>query len=271
MKLIVLTAVAVCAAAVLFITMPGGEQDMALAQDRSVVSTPASQTGKAGVLVELFTSEGCSSCPPADRALIALSKEQPVKDAEVIALSLHVDYWNRLGWTDPFSSSQFSERQGFYSSTFKLGGQVYTPQMVVDGAAQFVGSNMAEARKAIENAAKMPKAELALEVTENKLGVRLTNIPEHKASNVFLAIAEDDLSSNVRRGENGGRTLPHAAVVRELSNIGRLDPGKRTFETKVGFDIKDGWKRSNTKLVVFAQEESTSRIIGVSQLRLASL
>lgn len=171
-------------------------------------------------------------------------------------------------WTDPFSSSKYSERQGFYSNTFKLGGEVYTPQMVVDGSAQFVGGNLDAAQKAISAAAKSPKADVEISVTENKLSVKISKVPEHTFANVFVAIAEDDLSTAAKRGENGGRTLPHASVVRELRTIGTIAANNNSFETETAFQIQPSWKKQNLKLVVFVQIEKTSRIIGVNQIRL---
>src|SRR5262249_24150999 len=113
------------------------------------------------VLVELFTSEGCSSCPPADQLLTSLAEKQPVSGAQIVTLSEHVDYWNRLGWTDPYSSAALSKRQNDYAEQFG-GDSVYTPEMVVDGASQFVGSDDYAARDAIENAIKSPKASVQL-------------------------------------------------------------------------------------------------------------
>ena len=124
------------------------------------VATPA-QARRAAVLVELFTSEGCSSCPPADDLLIQLDKEQPVPDAEIVAISEHVDYWNRLGWADPFSSAAFSERQNQYARAFGT-NQIYTPQMVVDGRTAFIGSQEGKARREIAQAAQAPKAKVGL-------------------------------------------------------------------------------------------------------------
>jgi hypothetical protein len=219
------------------------------------------------VLVELFTSEGCSSCPPADRNLIFLEK-QPQGNAEIIALSFHVDYWNRLGWSDPFSSAKYSERQGFYSYAFNLGDRVYTPQMVVDGSYQFVGGNLGEAQKAIAETAQAPKANVELAVSEGRLKVKISKFPEHSFANVFLAIAENELSTAVKRGENGGKILAHTAVVRELRAIGSVKAEDKDFETETIFQTPAAWNRKNLKLVVFIQEEEKSKIIGVNQIKL---
>ncbi len=233
------------------------------ANDSAVVPPKA----KSPVLVELFTSEGCSSCPPADKSLIYLNEKQPFAQADVITLSMHVDYWNRLGWTDKFSAAQFSERQGFYSDSFNLDG-VYTPQMVVDGRFQFVGGSLDETRKAVGEALKTLKADVELTVSENKLKVKISNLPGHSASNVFLAIAEDNLSTAVKNGENGGKTLNHASVVRELKTIGSIAANDKSFEIETAFELDASWKKPNLKLVVFAQVEKGSQIIGVNQIKL---
>ena len=235
--------------------------------DESTLPEPLPSDKKSPVLVELFTSEGCSSCPPADKALININEKQPFSDAEVITLSMHVDYWNRLGWTDKFSSAQFSERQSSYSDTFNLDG-VYTPQMVVDGTTQFVGGNLNEAKKAVTEAVKSPKADVELTVSGDKLQVKISNLPEHSAANVLVAIAEDNLSTNVQNGENGGRTLNHTSVVRELKIIGTIAANDKSFEKETAFQIQSSWKKQNLKLVVFAQTEKNNRVIGVNQIKL---
>lgn len=219
------------------------------------------------VLVELFTSEGCSSCPPADRALSFLEKEQPYNEAEIIPLAMHVDYWNRLGWTDRFSSAEYSRRQEAYAGAFKLDG-VYTPQMVVDGARQFVGSNLDEAHKAVAEAVKTPKAKVALALNGDKLKVDISEIPNHEAAEVFLAIAENNLSTEVKLGENSGATLPHTAVVRELKSIGAISENDKSFNVETAFNLQSAWKKENLKLVVFVQTEQGKRIIGVNRIKL---
>jgi len=227
----------------------------------------APSSAKSPVLVELFTSEGCSSCPPADRNLITLDDAQAVPQVEVITLAMHVDYWNRLGWTDVFSSPQYSERQGSYSEKFKLDG-VYTPQMVVDGQTQFVGGRLDAAEKAVQEAAKTLKGNVELSSLDNRLSVKISGLPDHSPANVFVAVAENDLSTAVRNGENGGRTLKHTSVVRELKMIGAVPAEKDSFVAEVPLQIRPSWKRQNLKVVVFAQVEETGKIIGVGQIKL---
>src|SRR5688500_5386821 len=124
----------------IFLTFSGCSLQTAESQNQEENKIPENENkaGKQYVLVELFTSEGCSSCPPADKVLARLESEQPVKDVEIVPLALHVDYWNYLGWRDEFSSNAFSQRQNGYAKRFKL-DSIYTPQMVVDGQKQFTG------------------------------------------------------------------------------------------------------------------------------------
>src|SRR6266404_1888689 len=190
-----------------------------------VVLPAGAVEGRTPVLVELFTSEGCSSCPPADVLLMQLGKEQPIPGAEVIILSQHVDYWNRLGWTDPFSSKEFSKRQEEYAFSLRVDGP-YTPQMVVDGRVEFNGSNARQARDAIGRAARSPKAMVTLIPSPAPEGVRMQikvdGLDAAKLSgkaDVLVAITESDLRTNVLRGENSGKHLAHAGVVRRLAPV----------------------------------------------------
>lgn len=169
------------------------------------------------VIVELFTSQGCSSCPPADALLAALDK-----DPNVVVLSEHVDYWNYLGWRDPFSSSAFSERQQRYARRFGIEGP-YTPQMVVDGRAQFVGSDGRQARSSIADAGRTAKALVV--VTREGETVRvaapaLAADGKAKSAELWVAIVRPEGKAEVPRGENAGRTLRHVAIVRSLAKAG---------------------------------------------------
>lgn len=235
---------------------------------------------RAPVIVELFTSEGCSSCPPADHVLAQLQQNQPIAGVEVIALSEHVDYWNYIGWADPFSSSAFGARQEAYANALGRDG-IYTPQMVVDGQIEFVGSNLNKAREAIAKAARAPKADVQIttgaDAGKDNHTVRLTvsveNVPQINRGDVaeaILAITEDNLSSNVSRGENTGRKLAHSAVVRELRALGRIDDATGSFAGETTVMIADGWKRDNLRAVVFVQERAHRRVLGAAVTGLAN-
>ncbi len=234
---------------------------------KTEVNKPMDTNRKTPVLVELFTSEGCSSCPPADRVLAQLEREQTNTDVEIITLALHVDYWNYLGWKDEFSSKSYSQRQSGYAERFKL-DSIYTPQMVVDGQTQFVGSNLGTAQKAISEAAKTSKTNIEFAATEDKLKVKISDLLAGENSYVWLAIAEDDLKTSVKRGENSGKTLSHVSVVREMKFLGNLASTDKNFETEVEFKLPTDWKKENVKFVAFVQGEKTKRIFAVNKYKL---
>jgi hypothetical protein len=225
------------------------------------------------VVVELFTSEGCSSCPPADQLLARMDRSQPVAGVRVIALEEHVDYWNSLGWTDPFSSSQYRFRQNDYGRKFSAEG-IYTPQMIVNGQAQFVGTDGDRAAQEIARAALQQSIVLELKATPKAsdpdlvdLSVKVTNTEPGKAhnSNVYLAVTESDLSSNVQRGENSGRLLRHAPVVRSFGVIGKIDArGASTGAITDTLKLPREWKRENLRAVVFVQERDSFKITGAA-------
>ena len=228
----------------------------------------------APVLVELFTSEGCSSCPPADALLMKLDREQPVSQTEIITLGEHVDYWNRLGWPDRFSSPAFSQRQQEYAQALRT--EAYTPQMVVDGRLAFVGSDAAFAQAAIRDASRERKVLLDIQALPPprgnsrvvRLRARLSRPISAGPSEVidaFLAITETDLTTQVRAGENSGRVLNHASVVRELHRITKLDSGQE-FAAEV--TLPQDWDRNNLRAVIFVQEQRSRRILAVGQISL---
>jgi hypothetical protein len=223
------------------------------------------------VVVELFTSEGCSSCPPADALLAELDRTQPVPGALIIPLEEHVDYWNSDGWRDPFSSAAFTSRQEAYARRFGTSGP-YTPQMVVAGRTELLGSASREARAAISAAAREPRIEVSLVVAAGtppdaalRATIRVEAFPQgvREAAEVFLAITEDGLASQVSAGENSGHRLEHRAVVRKLISAGRAEPG-RPFAANVDGRIAPAWKRENLRVVVFLEGASTGQILGAA-------
>ena len=241
------------------------------------------QSSSTPVIVELFTSEGCSSCPPADQLLSRLDKEQSIPGVNIIVLSQHVDYWNQLGWRDPYSSAQFSARQSSYADAFGRDG-VYTPQMVVDGRWEFVGSSATKAHEAITESASSPKAKVQIEITPNtetrdsgtvQFTVRVEDIPAITAGDtaeVLLAITESDLSSSVARGENAGRNLRHTAVVRQLATIGSISKAKdqASFTAAPVVNILNKWKRDKLRAVVIVQERVSRHVLGANAIELAA-
>src|SRR5580704_15942883 len=226
-----------------------------------LVSTP--------VLVELFTSEGCSSCPPADALLSRLGRTQPVRGADIIVLEEHVDYWNRLGWKDPVSSEAATTRQNEYGDAFG-GSQVYTPQMIVDGRTEFVGSSDTDALRAIRAASQAPKPAIQLSwEKDDVLDVRvepLTNVSTGEGAQLFLVVTENMLHSDVKRGENAGRALEHNGVVRQLLPLGKIDAAPAGFSSSVAVHSAREWNRANLRAVVFVQERRSRHIVAAADI-----
>jgi len=203
------------------------------------------------ILIELFTSEGCSDCPPADRLLEQL-------DSHAVVLSEHVDYWDHDGWKDPFSSARFTERQRFYAARFQV-ESVYTPQMVIDGEAQFVGSDARRAQAEIEKARKRPKASVRLSSTDSGVRVEVAGAPS--GVGVFLAMAEESATSQVLRGENSGRRLHHVAVARSIRKIGKVEHGG-TFDKTIDLPAEERGLRA----VVWLQTGESGPVAGAAVL-----
>lgn len=219
------------------------------------------------VLVELFTAEGCSSCPPADDLLAKLESRQPVAGVDIIVLGEHVDYWDKLGWRDRFSSPQYTERQHDYGLRFKL-DDIYTPQMVVDGTQQFVGNDAPHALRAIAHAGQTPKIALVLAkplVEGHKVKIIVSTPasgPSSKAD-IYAAVVDVSDTTSVGGGENRGRELHHVAVVRSLQRIGRLE-NLNSKPIEATLTAPSDANPKNMSVVVFAQSAGPGQVIGVT-------
>jgi len=215
------------------------------------------------VVIELFTAEGCSSCPPADRALAQLQTQHTADGAELILLGEHVDYWNQLGWTDRFSTHSLTERQEQYSRALNS-PSVYTPELIVDGHIEINGG--AELKKAIADSAAHPKP---AHVSLNWTGTAQLQISVEQGapnSTVFFFITEDNLTTAVKAGENGGTTLHHAAVVRDMRNLGEVKKG--SFHDTVTVAWNPEWQRKQLHfLAIVQQQHGAGEIVGAAAVR----
>lgn len=241
------------------ILMPIPASGIAVAQTKA-------HSQRSPVLVELFTSEGCSSCPPADALLAKLDQAQPVNNVDIIALGEHVDYWDQLGWHDRFSSHQYTERQNQYGSRFGI-DSVYTPQMVVDGTEQFVGNDAAHALRAITRSGQATKLDLALSkpmLDGHHISFTVscpTSPSGYPKADLYAALVDPADTTDVRRGENGGRVLHHVAVVRSLQRIGNLnDLVSRPL--KANLLAPENAAPAAMRIVVFAQRSGQGPVVG---------
>jgi hypothetical protein len=232
---------------------------------------PSDSKGRTPVLVELFTSEGCSSCPPADELLGKLD-QQPIPGEDLIVLSEHVDYWNHEGWKDPYSAHFYSDRQGVYAERLGL-SEPYTPQMIVDGSSQFVGSDAALAQKAFAKALADPKVGVRLSsVSIGSNNVLLAHLETDallpslgmRDADVYVVVALNRAESQVSRGENAGHKLSHTAVVKSMTKIGTLRKGK-TFGQDLQLKLDPGTDASNVRVIAFLQEPGQGRVIGAAE------
>jgi len=210
-------------------------------------------------VVELFTSEGCSSCPPADQLLSDLKNQN---NPQIFLLAFHVDYWNYLGWKDPFSDAKYSARQSEYASTLYY--DVYTPQMIVNGKKVFVGSNRPEANDAIKDALNHPASlQIKFESDYNKqrktLAVKYALDGDLKDQVLNIALIENDATNNVSRGENSGKTLHHVNVVRNFKSV----PLSNT-SAEVSVHLPDDLAPKNTSLILYSQNEKTKEVTGAA-------
>ena len=217
------------------------------------------------VLAELFTSEGCNSCPPADELLQVLLDEQPVSGVVVVPLSEHVTYWDHQGWKDPFSAQQFTVRQQQYGLRFNL-DSIYTPQLIIDGAMEFVGSDRRAIERGLQALARSPKPQLTI----NAVGTQTIDVTAagpglsvERDAELFFVLAEDRLSVDVKRGENANKTLTHSGVVRLLRSSGNA---RADATTTMALD--PAWHRERLRVVGFVQSRKDRKILSVGFTRL---
>jgi hypothetical protein len=218
-----------------------------------------SKNGQGFAVVELFTSEGCSSCPPADETVIDLSKKYK---NNVFILGYHVDYWNNLGWKDVFSSSAYSSRQRQYAIAFGLNG-VYTPQIIVDGKIEFVGSDKNKLLQTIMHELRT-NSEIKFDLSassnsKNEVIVELKT--EMDAGNIInVALVQNQAESKIMKGENAGKQLHHINIVREMKTITAA-----VNESSVSFTLADGLRKDNCKVIAFVQNKKNLQILGAAQ------
>jgi hypothetical protein len=221
-------------------------------------------------VLELFTSEGCSSCPPADE----LISELGASSKSVIPLAYHVDYWNHLGWADPFSSRQWSERQSDYARAMNLDGE-YTPQMVISGAWQCGGSDAGSIAHAVAAAhATSPRGRTSIQTSlaaagsrklQVKVNAQLLNSAGPGRLVVMLAIYENGLVSKIGAGENGGREITYDYTVRKLLPAFELDATQRgSFVQEMTIDLDPSWSLNHLGVAAFIQDPTSLRIEGAS-------
>jgi hypothetical protein len=237
---------------------------------RAATSAAAPSADSHPILVELFTSEGCSSCPPADDFVQKLDTLQPVAGAQLIVLSEHVDYWDHEGWKDPNSSSALTDRQSAYVHALGL-STPYTPQIIVDGTNEVRIGDPQQVEKIFQQAAATPKVPVRIgtvTVDQGNPALLRTHIEtdgntDKYNADVYVAIALDHVDSQVLRGENGGRRLTHVAVVQQISKIGKLQKGK-SFAQDVQLKLKAGTGLNGIRVVAFVQTQGPGQLLGAA-------
>jgi hypothetical protein len=206
-------------------------------------------------VIELFTSEGCSSCPPADKLLEIIDKEYVGKN--VLVLSYHVDYWNKLGWKDEFSNAENTARQGYYANIFRL-NSIYTPQAVINGATEFVGSDRSKMTNAIERSKKMNKTiNLNASANNNKVTVDYKINDLSTRESILVALIQKQATTEVKRGENGGRKLHHINIVRQFEIM-------KKDKDSLQFTLPEKTK-GDYFIIALVQNKATGSIDGYSQ------
>jgi hypothetical protein len=242
------------------------------AQPSTHLDSNSAQPGHRAVLVELFTSEGCSSCPPADALLQQVNGRYSDSGQLIVGVSEHVTYWNSLGWSDPFSSPTYTERQNAYGQRFHL-DSVYTPQMVINGQEQIVGSNSAGLLRAIRKEDQMSQMDVdiayaRLDGNILTLDFSVSGTIPGKGAEIYAILADDKTSSNVLRGENSGRTLSHVSVAWTITRVANLqDATELTIRLPVAGYIQQSSHLAR-HLILFAQAPAFEQVLGVDTLSL---
>jgi hypothetical protein len=237
------------------------------------LAAAASDTGRTPILMELFTSEGCSSCPPVDNWVEQLDASQPVAGAEIIVLSEHVDYWDHDGWKDPFSSAGITDRQKAYVNNLGL-SDVYTPQIVVDGAFEVKPSDPQKTSQSLTKAAAAPMIPVRLSSAAVGPGspavltghIEADGSGAKKNADVFVAVALDKTLTDVLAGENDGRKLENIAVVKEMVKVGKLEKGK-SFDQPFSIKLWPDADPANLRVVAFVQESGPGKILGAGMTK----
>jgi hypothetical protein len=240
-----------------------------LHSDKAAAADPGQNSGQPQpVLVELFTSEGCSSCPPADELLARLDATQFVRGARAIVLSEHVTYWDHLGWRDPYSLESVTRRQTRYGQLFRL-DSIYTPQIVVDGAMQLEGDDAGALKHAIAQAAATPKTDLMIQNATwsgatVQFSLRGGSASNGSAVSLIAALAEESAQSSVARGENAGRKLRHVAVVRSLEEFSEKALDGRPLQLPLP-DTLQSAPNEAFRLVVFLADRSSGHVLAIGE------
>ena len=235
----------------------------------SMPSAPSNATAHP-VLVELFTSEGCSSCPPADALVEKMDSAQPIPGAQLIVLSEHVDYWDHDGWKDPNSSPAMTERQVSYVRALGL-STPYTPQIIVDGTREVSANDPKLVEKTLREAANESEVPVNIGEVDAEPGnplllrahVEAVGNSLSRNADLYVAVTLNRVDSQVLRGENGGRHLTHVAVVQQLIKVGKLTKGK-TFSQDVQLKLKPGTDPANVRIVAFVQEPGPGKVVGAT-------
>jgi hypothetical protein len=236
----------------------------------SSLNAQSSKSDDHPILVELFTSEGCSSCPPADAILEKMDTSQPIAGAQLIVLSEHVDYWDHDGWKDPNSSAALTQRQSTYCRALGLSAD-YTPQFIIDGTVELHADNPQQANQVLKDANVAPKVPVHIgqvSVDSGNPAVLHAQIAadggssDHNAE-VYVVVALNRVESQVLHGENGGHRLTHVAVVQQLTKIGKLQKGKN-FEQNVQLKLKPGTDPKNVRIVALVEETGSGKVLGAA-------